>query len=138
ARTVKRRNPLYGSSERTKTHPDRSEVHAKMSHLPSRSPPLNTEATGTAPPDAFGPFRVLHQIGAGTLGPVFRAYDAERERLVAVKLFTLDLPPERAHQLVAVLNEAIAAELSHPAIALPFAAGLSDVSAYLAQEYVAA
>ncbi len=31
-----------------------------------------------APPDAFGPFRVLHQIGAGTLGPVFRAYDPER------------------------------------------------------------
>src|SRR2546430_485880 len=81
--------------------PDRSEVHAKMSHLPSRSPPLNTEATGTAPPDAFGPFRVLHQIGAGTLGPVYRAYDAQRERLVAIKRFTLDLPPERVHQLVA-------------------------------------
>src|SRR5205814_7987985 len=135
ARTVKRRNPLYGSSERTKTHPDRSEVHAKMSHLPSRSPPLNTEATGTAPPDAFGPFRVLHQIGAGTLGPVYRAYDAQRERLVAVKLFKLDLPPERVHQLVAAFEHLIAAELTHPAMAVPLATGITDVSAYLAQDY---
>jgi serine/threonine protein kinase len=57
---------------------------------------------------------VLHQIGAGTLGPVFRAYDAERERLVAVKLFRLDLPPERVHQLVDAFERLIAAELNHP------------------------
>ena len=77
----------------------------------SRSSSLHTDAAGAAPPDAFGPFRVLHQIGAGTLGPVFRAYDATRERLVAVKLFKLDLPPERGHQLVAEFERLIAAEL---------------------------
>src|SRR4029078_12928527 len=87
---------------------------------------------------AFGPFRVLHQIGAGTLGPVFRAYDADRERLVAVKLFKLDLPPERVHQLVTALEALIVAELSHPMIAAPVGAGISGVSAYFAQEFVAA
>ena len=104
----------------------------------SRSPSLHTEPTGTAPPDAFGPFRVLHQVGAGTLGPVFRAYDAERERLVAVKLFKLDLPPERVHQLVAELEGLIVADLNHPGFAKPLATGISGVSAYLAQDYVAA
>src|SRR5579885_1940713 len=104
----------------------------------SRSPSLHTEAAGTAPPDAFGPFRVLHQIGAGTLGPVFRAYDAERERLVAVRLFKLDLPPERVHQLAAELEQLTTAELSHPAMAVPLAAGITGVTAYLAQDYVAA
>src|SRR5262245_53431823 len=45
-------------------------------HPPSsRSIPLHSEAAGAAPLDAFGPFRVLHQIGAGARGPVFRAYD---------------------------------------------------------------
>ena len=63
--------------------------------LPLRSFPLQTEPGGHAPDDSFGPFRVLHQIGAGVLGPVFRAYDPESERLVAIKLFRLDLPPER-------------------------------------------
>src|SRR5581483_2639870 len=86
----------------------------------------------------FGPFRVLHQIGAGTLGPVFRAYDAERERLVAIKLFKLDLPPERVHQLVAAFEDLVAADLTHPVIAKPLATGMSGVQAYLAQEFVAA
>ncbi len=102
-----------------------------------RSPSLHTDAAGPAP-DAFGPFRVLHQIGAGTLGPVFRAFDPETERLVAVKLFTLDLAPERVHQVVAELERLIAAALTHPAIAAPLAAGIRNNHAYLAMEYVSA
>lgn len=101
-------------------------------------PTLNTDAAGAAPPDAFGPFRVLHQIGAGALGPVFRAYQPEQDRLVAVKLFRLDLPPERVHTLVRALASIVAADLTHPAIAAPIAAGLVDASAYLAQDFVAA
>ena len=69
---------------------------------------------------------------------MFRAYDADRERLVAVKLFKLDLPPERVHQLVTALEGLIIAELSHPMIAAPVAAGITGVSAYFAQEFVAA
>ena len=69
---------------------------------------------------------------------MFRAYDAERERLVAVKLFRLDLPPERVHQLVASFGELISAELTHPAIAEPLASGITGASAYLAHDYVAA
>ena len=48
---------------------------------------LHTDAAGPAPPpDAFGPFRVLHQIGAGALGPVYKTYQAELSRPVAVKM----------------------------------------------------
>ena len=101
-------------------------------------PSLPTEASGPAPPDAFGPFRVLHQIGAGALGPVFRAYEPEQDRLVAVKLFRLDLPPERVHHLVQELERLIAADLTHPAIAAPLSTGISGASAYLAQDFVAA
>jgi serine/threonine-protein kinase len=81
---------------------------------------------------------VLHQIGAGALGPVFRAYDPEQDKLVAVKLFRLDLPPERVHQLVAELQRLIDADLTHAAMAAPIAAGIVGVSAYLAQDFVAA
>src|SRR6187399_157756 len=93
--------------------------------LPSRSYSLQTEALGTAPPDAFGPFRVLHQIGAGALGPVFRAYDPENERLVAVKMFRLDLPPEQVHRLEAELAALVSANLTHPSLAQPLGAGRS-------------
>lgn len=69
---------------------------------------------------------------------MFRAYDAERERLVAVKLFKLDLPPERVHQLVDAFQQVIDVRLTHPAMAVPLATGITNVSAYLAQDYVAA
>ena len=81
---------------------------------------------------------MLHQIGAGTLGPVYRAYEPDRDRLVAVKLFRLDLPPERVHQLVGEFEQLIAADLGHPVIAAPLATGIDSVNAYLAQDYVAA
>ncbi len=69
---------------------------------------------------------------------MFRAYDSARERLVAVKLFKLDLPPERAHQLVAEFEHLIGAQPAHPALVSPLSTGLSGVSAFLAQDYVAA
>ncbi|OLC84697.1 MAG: hypothetical protein AUH72_01105 [Acidobacteria bacterium 13_1_40CM_4_65_8] len=72
------------------------------------------------------------------MGPVFRAYDPEREALVAVKLFKLDLPPERVHQLVAEFERLIDAALIHDAIAAPLATGIMESSAYLAQEYISA
>src|SRR5205809_1688061 len=100
-----------------------------------RSPPLRMDAAGSATAGAFGPFRVLHQIGAGALGPVYRAYQPEQDRLVAVKLFRLDLPPERAHQLVAEFQQLILSDLSHSFIAAPLATGLAGVHAYLAQDF---
>ena len=57
---------------------------------------------------------------------------------MAVKLFRLDLPPERVHQLVAEFERLIGLNLVHPAMAAPVVAGISGVSAYLAQEFVAA
>ena len=113
----------------------------RFSRRSSRSPEeisLHTEAAGSAPPDAFGPFRVLHQIGAGVLGPVFRAYDPGQDKLVAVKLFRLDLPPERVHELVADFERLIAADLTHSSIVAAIGTGMVQVSAYLAQDFVAA
>ena len=91
-----------------------------------------------APPPAFGPFRVLHQIGIGALGPVFRTYEPTRDRLVAVKLLRLDITPEQAQALADELARACDAGLFHPSIVEPIAAGVEGTSAYRAEEYVAA
>src|SRR5687767_3841481 len=87
---------------------------------------------------AFGPFRVLHQIGVGALGPVFRTYEPARDRLVAVKVFRLDITPEQAQALAAELSKAADAGLFHPSIVEPVAAGVQGTVAYRAEEYVAA
>jgi len=99
---------------------------------------LQPESSGTGLPDAFGSYRVLHQIGAGALGPVFRAYDSERDRLVAVKLFQLDLPPDHSHRLVAQLEKLIDLRLTHPGAASALQTGVVGTSAYLAMEFVPA
>ena len=90
-----------------------------------------------SPPAAFGPFRVLHQVGAGSLGPVFRAHDAAGGRLVAIKAFRLDVTPEQAAELAVELEDLAANQPRHPGIAAALAAGVEGVTPYLAQEYVA-
>ena len=74
----------------------------------------------------------------GVLGPVFRTYDPERDRLVAVKVFRLDIPPEQAAALAEQLSRIAALGLTEPGLVAPLAAGVADTVAYLAQEYVAA
>jgi hypothetical protein len=90
------------------------------------------------PPPAFGPFRVLHQVGVGALGPVFRTYEPTRDRLVAVKVFRLDIVPEQARSLADALSRASEAGLFHPSIVEPIASGIEGSVAYRAEEYVAA
>ena len=81
---------------------------------------------------------MLHQLGAGTLGPVFRAHDPAEGRLVAIKVFRLDLTPEAAFAFARELQGLVDRELSHPSIASPLAAGLEGATPWLAQTYVPA
>jgi serine/threonine protein kinase len=48
------------------------------------------------------------------------------------------MSPERAQQFVVELHRLVSAELTHPAVAAPIAAGLHGASPYLVQEFVAA
>lgn len=92
--------------------------------------PFDESSTFT-PPSAFGPYRVLHQIGSGVLGPVFRTYDPQSDRLVAVKAFRLDLLPEDVARLADGLRRLVGTS-GH------VAAGLEGTTAYLAMDYYAA
>lgn len=92
--------------------------------------PFDDSATFT-PPSAFGPYRVLHQIGSGVLGPVFRTYDPQSDRLVAIKAFRLELLPEDIARLADGLRRLVGTN-GH------IAAGLEGTMAYLAMEYYAA
>jgi serine/threonine protein kinase len=96
------------------------------------------ESAAFTPPAAFGPYRVLHQIGSGVLGPVFRTYDPHQDRLVAVKAFRLDVVPETVAKLADSLRRIPASGMTNPAIVQVLDAGLEGMSAYLAMEYVSA
>ncbi len=81
---------------------------------------------------------MVHQVGVGVLGPVFRGYDPEQDRAVAIKAFPLDVTPERARELAADFERLQALGFDHPAVIAPLAAGAEGATAYLVQEYFVA
>jgi len=80
----------------------------------------------------------MHQVGIGVLGPVFRTYDPESDRLVAVKAFSLDFLPEQAEIFVEALKQIVDVGFSHPTIVTSLDAGLEEGIPFLATEYVTA
>ncbi len=87
-------------------------------------------------PDHFGPYRVLHRIGAGGMGEVWlgERSDGEFEQRVAIKQLAYPTPGllQRFRQ-----ERQILARLEHPNIARLIDGGVGgDGSPYLVMEYV--
>jgi hypothetical protein len=81
---------------------------------------------------------VLHQVGAGVLGPVFRAHSADTDNEVAVKLFRLDLTPEQGRDLASALGRLCARLPDHPHIVAGRVTGVLGATAWMASAFVAA
>ncbi|HLI31444.1 MAG TPA: serine/threonine-protein kinase [Solirubrobacteraceae bacterium] len=87
-----------------------------------------------------GRYRLLETLGAGGFGVVYRAYDEELGREVAVK--QIELPRLTAHAggalaLARARQEALAAaRLSHPAIAALYEARVEGAALFLISELV--
>ena len=94
------------------------------------------DLSGVSPPSAFSSYRVLHQIGSGVLGPVFRAHDATGERLVAIKALKLDLVPEDAVRLADALRANTSRGAGVPGLVTTVDCGTERGTAFLALEYL--
>lgn len=85
---------------------------------------------------AFGRFELREQIGAGGMGRVYRAWDPQLEREVAVKL--INTTRLGAGTRERALREAKAlAKISHPNVVAVFESGLVEARVWIAMEYVA-
>jgi outer membrane protein assembly factor BamB/predicted Ser/Thr protein kinase len=84
----------------------------------------------------IGRYKLIAEVGRGGMGVVYRAYEPELERTVALKL----LAPELSHQpnfVARLRREAISvARLRHDHIALLYEFGHADGTAFLAMEYI--
>ena len=94
------------------------------------------DASVVNPPSAFGTFRVLHQIGSGVLGPVFRSYDSQRERLVVIKAFKLDLAAGTGAGVADALRGIVARPVDDSGVVRAVDAGLEGATPFLALEFV--
>ena len=91
-------------------------------------------------PERFGKYQVSGLLGRGSMGAVYKAYDPDIKRAVAIKTIRWDVlqDGEASGQLGARFrNEAQAAgRMTHPGIVAVFEYGQSADCSYIAMEYV--
>lgn len=87
-------------------------------------------------PDSVGSYRILHPLGKGGMGVVYKAVHTTLERSVAIKM----LPPElagSAEHVARFLREArVVAGLRHPHIVTVYDAGEVNGRYYIAMELI--
>ncbi|MBI4577385.1 MAG: protein kinase [Planctomycetes bacterium] len=89
-----------------------------------------------APPARIGRFRVDGVLGRGGMGVVYRCYDADLERIVAVKVLDRRLSTDAEFQERFRREARAAAALSHPNITTIYETGEDDGRLYFAMEWV--
>ncbi|MFN7977004.1 MAG: protein kinase [Vicinamibacterales bacterium] len=104
---------------------------------PSRSSPLTEDRSLFDGPRAtYGRFRLLHQIGAGSVGPVFRGEDGETRQRVVIKVIRVGLPPEKVAALASALSALKARWPAHPGLAPMIETGVVDVEPYVVTPWI--
>jgi serine/threonine-protein kinase len=119
-------------------HPELAEALAGLDRLLRDQPTQAEGGPGPAPPlpEQIGPYRIQSEVGAGGFGVVYRAFDPDVKRRVALKV----LHPGRLDDPEAVRRfqrEACAtARLQHPGIVQLFDYSRSGPPYYLVTEFV--
>jgi eukaryotic-like serine/threonine-protein kinase len=94
-----------------------------------------THGTGLHPGSALGRYRLVEPIGTGGMGQVWKAHDANLDRVVAIKLLHSDLGDETSRERFR--REAlILSRLSHPGVATIFDFDSKEGCDFLVMEYV--
>ncbi len=90
------------------------------------------------PGDLVGRYKIVERLGMGGFGVVFRAYDAQLERDVALKLWRVDALSSGGEESIDdLVEEARAlAKLSHPNIMAVYDAGRDGERVFLAGELI--
>jgi predicted Ser/Thr protein kinase len=97
------------------------------------APAEGPRAPHLPPPRRLGKYELLERVGAGGMAEVWRARDAELDRIVALKV--VRSADERLRRRL--LREAeTAARLDHPGIVPIYDAGEADEAAYVAMRFI--
>ncbi len=83
-----------------------------------------------------GRYSILCRIGEGGMSVVYRAYDPELDRQVAVKLLRPDDPDDHEGSARLVREARAMAKISHPNVAHVYDAGIASGVVYVAMELI--
>jgi serine/threonine protein kinase/predicted RNA polymerase sigma factor len=109
---------------------------ARSTHDSVQPPPTRASA-GATPLHQPGDYQILHEIGRGGMGVVYRARDAALDRDVAVKLLSERYPADSSVAQRFLSEARITAQLQHPGIPAVHQVGtLADGRPFLAMKLI--
>ncbi len=105
-------------------------------HVEEFTPLTDDSLLFDGPRTTYGRVRVLHQIGAGSVGPVFRGEDPASRQPVVVKVLRVGLPPERVAIVAAALAAARERLAENPGLCPMLDSGVHDAEPFVVSAFV--
>jgi serine/threonine protein kinase len=95
----------------------------------------------TVPPrlqrgEAVGRYVVLHLVGRGAMGEVYKAHDTALDRAVALKVLTVAPADQQLEESIAVREGQMLALVRHPGVVAVYDVGVHPPSTFIALEFV--
>lgn len=85
-------------------------------------------------PRMLGRYRILEEVGRGATALVYRAYDPQLDRFLAIKVLRDQLAKNDDYRDGFIREARLAAQLTHPNIVTIFDVGITDGKPYIAME----
>lgn len=102
----------------------------------SNSPIDNSIDYDEGVPKTLGRYRILEKVGQGATAVVYRAYDPQLDRFLAIKLLRDYLAKDKDYRKNFIQEAKLAAQLTHPNIVTIYDVGITDHKAYIAMELI--
>src|ERR1700677_3735237 len=109
------------------------------SSLEAASPPAVASVVEIGPGEVIGRYIVVGVLGRGGMGTVYRAYDTQLNRTLAIKILHRELTWSEGADEVALRMQREAqamARLTHPNVVVVHDVGTFDRRVFLAMEFV--
>jgi eukaryotic-like serine/threonine-protein kinase len=100
-------------------------------------PPAGQLPLGPVPGDRIGRYQIVKLLGAGGMGRVYAAYDAELERSIALKVLRPELAASAGLLAERLMRESrLMAKVTHPSVITVHDVGRSGDAVFIAMELI--
>lgn len=91
-------------------------------------------AKPVARPKSIGRYKIIDELGRGAMAYVYKAYDPEIDRFLAVKVLREELANDDDYRKGFIHEAKLAGQLAHPGIVTVYDVGVADDKPYIAME----
>ncbi|NVJ62056.1 MAG: protein kinase [Gammaproteobacteria bacterium] len=104
---------------------------ANQTHYPKT---VAGRTTYVARPKSIGRYKIIEELGRGAMACVYKAYDPEIDRFLAVKVLREELANDNEYRKGFIHEAKLAGQLAHPGIVTVYDVGVAEDKPYIAME----